>query len=269
MSVNPAILITGASSGIGRAAAEAFAQAGYTVYAASRRCTESTEPCGAGEILSLPVDVCDEAAVAQMAQVLRERGAPQIVMHCAGMGIAGAAEDTPEDEIRAQFEVNYFGVLRVNRHMLPLLRAQKSGLILLVSSVAGRVPLPFQSHYSATKYALDSYAEALRMELRPFGVRVALLEPGDTRTGFTAARRMAVPEDSPYLARCTAAVARMAHDEQNGYPPETVAKAALRLARRKHPPVRVTIGVQYKLVMLLRRILPAGLFEAALAALYG
>ena len=194
--------------------------------------------------------------------------ATAILLHCAGMGIAGAAEDTPEEAVRAQFEVNYFGVLRVNRVFLPMLREKGGGLVLLMSSVAGRLPLPYQSHYSATKYALDTYAESLRMEGAQFGLRAALIEPGDTKTGFTGARRMAMPEGSPYAKSCESAVARMAKDEQNGAPPERAARAALKLAQKKNPPVRVTVGAAYQLVLFLRRVLPARACEFVLQRMY-
>jgi short-subunit dehydrogenase len=262
------ILITGASSGIGKAAAEMFAAKGYTVFAASRRCAEDTQALGGGKLVRVRMDVCAEESVRQAKAKIAEMGGIGIVLHCAGMGIAGAAEDTPEAAIRAQFEVNYFGVLRVNRHFLPLLRARGTGLVLFVGSVAGRVPLPYQSHYSATKYALDTYMESLRMETKALGIRVALIEPGDTNTGFTAARQMAVPTDSPYKAHCESAVARMAKDELGGDPPSKPAKAALRLAQRKSPPPRVTVGLPYKVVLLLRRLIPARLFEAILAKIY-
>jgi len=263
------ILITGASSGIGLAAAELFARNGFTVYAALRRCEESAQ----GPIINIKMDVCDEASVLRARDFIEARGGVGILLHCAGMGIAGAAEDTPEEAVRAQFDVNYFGVLRVNRVFLPALRSRArdgrgGGLVLLMGSVAGRLPLPYQSHYSATKHALDTYAESLRMEGAQFGLRAALIEPGDTKTGFTGARRMAVPEGSPYAGSCEAAVARMAHDEQNGAAPEKAARAALRLAQKKNPPVRVTVGAAYKLVLFLRRILPARACEFMLQRMY-
>jgi len=258
------ILITGASSGIGLAAAELFARNGFTVYAASRRCEESSE----GPVIYIKMDVTDEASVLRARDLIEARGGVGILLHCAGMGIAGAAEDTPEDAVRVQFEVNYFGVLRVNRVFLPMLRGRGGGLVLLMSSVAGRLPLPYQSHYSATKYALDTYAESLRMEGAQFGLRASLIEPGDTKTGFTGARRMAAPEGSPYAGSCESAVARMARDEQNGAAPEKAARAALKLAQKKNPPVRVTVGVAYKAVLLLRRVLPARACESVLQSLY-
>ena len=255
------ILITGASSGIGLAVAQMFAQAGYTVYAASRKCEETT----AGNIINIRMDVCDEDSVLRASDIIKDVG---IILHCAGMGIAGAAEDTPEEAVRRQFDVNYFGVLRVNRVFLPGMRQRGAGLVLVMSSVAGRVPLPYQSHYSATKYALDTYVESLRMEAGRFGIRAALIEPGDTKTGFTSAREMAIPEGSPYREACEGATSRMSKDEQNGAPPETAAKAALKLAGKRNPPVRVTVGLPYKAVIFLRRIVPARMFEKILAGMY-
>ena len=255
------ILITGASSGIGLAAATMFAQAGYTVYAASRKCDETT----AGGIINIRMDVCDEASVLRARDIIKDVG---IILHCAGMGIAGAAEDTPEEAIRRQFDVNYFGVLRVNRIFLPGMRQRGAGLVLVMSSVAGRVPLPYQSHYSATKYALDTYVESLRMEAGRFGIRAALIEPGDTKTGFTSAREMAIPEGSPYREACEGAAARMSKDEQNGAAPETAAKAALKLAGKRNPPVRVTVGLPYKVVIFLRKVVPARAFEKILTGMY-
>ncbi|MDR0531553.1 MAG: SDR family oxidoreductase [Oscillospiraceae bacterium] len=258
------ILITGASSGIGLAAAEAFAKEGYTVWAASRRCEERRE----GNCRYIRMDVTSEDSVRRAYDKIAEAGGVAILLHCAGMGIAGAAEDTPEEAVRRQFEVNYYGVLRVNRIFLPDLRARGGGLVLVMSSVAGRVPLPYQSHYSATKYALDTYVESLRMEAGRFGIRAALIEPGDTKTGFTAAREMALPEGSPYRAACEGAVARMSKDEQNGGSPLAVAKICLKLAQKKHPPVRVTVGLMYRIVIFLRRIWPAGAFEKVLEGMY-
>ncbi|MDR3344370.1 MAG: SDR family oxidoreductase [Oscillospiraceae bacterium] len=260
------ILITGASSGIGEAAAQIFAADGWVVFAASR-----SGACSAAGAISLVMDVTDEESVARAVAYIKENGAalPRVVLHCAGYGIAGAAEDTPDADARAQFEVNYFGTLRVNRHILPLFREEGGGLAIMMSSVAGRLPLPYQSHYSASKYAIDSYTESLRMEGRQFGIRAALVEPGDTATGFTKARKMATPHGSPYRKNCESAVARMAHDEEHGASPLLPAKACLRLATMSNPPVRVTVGLPYKAVLLLRRLLPARLCEAIMGKLYG
>lgn len=266
------VLVTGASSGIGKVTAELFAEHGFTVWAAARSVRAGSERRGPGELRYLPMDVTSEGSVARAVAEIAAGGGLGIVVHSAGMGIAGAAEDTPEEAIRDQFEVNFFGVLRVNRHALPLLRERHRGLVLIVGSVAGRVPLPFQSHYSATKYALDSYAESLRIEAGPLGIDVTVVEPGDTRTGFTDARRLAVPDGSPYAARVAKAVATMARDERAGTPPEVAARAMLALAQRRRPfgpPIRVTIGSAYKAVLAAHRVLPGRVFARMLARRYG
>lgn len=263
------ILITGASSGLGLACAQAFAQAGYTVWGVSRGAEEKEAACGAGCIHFLRMDVNDGPSVeAAVAEILGRAGQLGIVLHCAGFGIAGAAEDTPLEMARQQMETNYFGVLRVNAAVLPHMRRQGRGLILVMSSVAGVISIPYQSHYASSKFALEAYVEALRLEGRPFGLRASLIEPGDTRTGFTAARRLCIPEYSAYASSCRAAVAVMERDEQNGKPPESVARVALRLASKKNPPVRRAVGMGYRALVLLKRLLPARLVEMLLRRIY-
>lgn len=259
------VLITGAGSGLGLCCAEAFAHCGNTVIGVSRHCKAEVRKCGCGEIRTMPMDVNDEESIRAVVGTLDRI---DIVLHCAGFGIAGACEDTPSALAHAQMETNYFGVLRVNAQVLPKMRAQGSGLVLLVSSIAGRIGIPFQSHYSASKFALEAYAQCLRMEVEPFGIRVSVIEPGDTKTGFTGARSKALTESSPYYARCARSVAKMEHDEQNGKPPESVAKTALRLAARKNPPLRVAVGAEYKALMGLKRVLPDRLLLKILTALY-
>ena len=261
------ILITGASSGLGKSSAEYFAKAGYSVWGVSRSCGRSERRVGAGMIRMLPMDVTDDASVdAAVSEVLA--GSIGVVLHCAGFGIAGACEDTPLEAVRAQMETNYFGVLRVNRAVLPSMRAQGFGLVLVTSSVAGLVSIPFQSHYASSKFALEAAVQALRMECRPFGVRAALLEPGDTRTGFTGARKMTMPEVSPYRAACERAVGKMARDEENGKPPESVAKKALALAQKRNPRMHNVIGADYRLLAGLIKILPECAAEAILRRMY-
>ena len=264
------IFITGAGSGIGKEAARLFAESGCNVFALSRGIEEKTQvyPSG-GSVTGVKMDVCSEASVENAVHtVLQKCGGIDIVLHCAGMGISGSAEDSFNEDIEKIFATNYFGVLRVNRHVLPVMRAQKHGLVLIVSSVAGRVPIPFQSHYSSTKFALDAYACALRMEIKEFGVKVCLIEPGDTKTGFTAARTSAMPDTSPYFEKCTRSGEKMAHDEQNGHSADRPARIALKLAGKKNPPVRKTVGVAYKAVMLLMRLLPSRLAMTLIGMLY-
>lgn len=259
------ILIVGASSGIGKEAVTLFAEAGYTVWAVSR----SMEPKKQGNICTCPMDVTDEASVsAAMAWIRENGGDPGILLYCAGIGIAGSVEDTPIEAVKRQMETNYYGFLRILPHIMPSMRGKKKGLVLAVSSVAGLVSLPFQSQYAAGKYALEATVQALRNEAKPYGIKAALIEPGDTKTGFTAYRKMEIPEGSVYKDACEKAVAQMAKDEQNGKSPATAAKAALKLAGKKNPPQHNVVGGDYQLLALGIKLLPAALVEKVMGMIY-
>ncbi len=247
------VLVTGASSGIGKAIAEAFARDGYTVYAVSRHIEEGERKLGSGTIIGMQADVTDRASLERIREMT---GSLSILVNAAGSGIAGSAEDMEIQMVREQMEVNYFGPLLVGNVFLPLLRRNPRSLVIFISSIAGRVPIPFQSHYSSSKYALEAYAEALRMEGKRHGLTTVLIEPGDTKTGFTSMRRKCIPEDSVYRAEAEKAIAKMEKDEMNGKSPETVAKAALAAASRRNPPVRKPVGAEYSFLMILLRILP-------------
>lgn len=261
------VLVTGASSGIGKAVAEAFAAEGCEVTGVSRHCEEgAVREVGSGRIVSRVCDVTKEDAVKALVASIPEI---DIAVLCAGMGVAGPAEELPMAYARKQMEVNYFGVLTVGSYVLPRMRQQGRGLFLVISSIAGRVSIPMQCHYSSSKYAVEAYVEAVRMEMKRFGVRAALIEPGDTKTGFTAARQgYQIAPDSPYKGIYEKSIARMAHDEQNGKPPESVAAVALKLAGKQNPPVRVAVGGSYKALMFLLRLFPDKLTEWVLGKIY-
>lgn len=247
------IVITGASSGIGKSCAKLFAQNGYEVFALSRSIEEKTEKLGMGKIEGIRCDVTDAPSIKKAFAKIGDFG---ILIHSAGFGIAGAAEDTPIEMVRKQFETNYFGVLAVNSIAMPILRKRGKGLVIAISSIAGRVSIPFQGHYSSSKYALEAYMEALRMEAGSFGIRAVLLEPGDTKTAFTAKRETDILENSVYKKKAEAAIWQMEKDEKEGKDPKTVAKTALKISNKKNPPIRIAIGTSYKMLMVLRRILP-------------
>src|SRR5688572_13352137 len=185
------VLVTGASSGIGWQVAAHLVASGWRVFAASRR---ALAPPGC---TGLTMDVDDDTSVTR---ALADVGPLDAVVLCAGWGLAGAIEDTPAAEARAQLETNFFGAHRVVRAVLPAMRERRCGHVVIVSSLAATVPLPYQAFYSASKAALSSYAEALRLELAPSGVRVCCIEPGNFRTGFTGSRRRAAgwTAGSPY-----------------------------------------------------------------------
>src|SRR5207244_3041916 len=165
-----------------------------------------------------------------------------VVVNCAGFGVAGAIEDTVIASARAQFETNFFGVLRVCRHVLPLMRRERSGLIVNVSSIAGVLALPFQGIYSATKFALEGLTEALSVEVQRFGIRVVLVQAGDFRTAFTAARQHVTSTGSPYAERFRQALDIAESDESNGCDPQRLARLLDRIIRSRRPRLRYGLG---------------------------
>src|SRR3954447_17267957 len=177
-------LVTGTSSGIGEAAARALVDAGFTVYGTSRRAIAGEERDG---VTFLPVDVTDDESVARgVREVLGRSGRIDVLVNNAGLGIAGAAEESSIEQARALFDTNVFGSIRTTRAVLPQMREQGSGRIINVSSVLGFLPAPFGALYSATKHAMEGYSESLDHEVREHGVRVLLVEPAYTRTSFDA-----------------------------------------------------------------------------------
>lgn len=263
------MFLTGGSSGIGRETAELFAGNGYTVYAASRNPAKGIVSYpGGGEIRPVTMDVRDESIVDKVAGEILAESDIGIVVHCAGVGIACAGEDFPADEVNWLMETNFTGVLRVNSRFLPHLRMRGGGLCVIIGSIAGMFPIPFQSHYCASKAALDLYSSTLRMEMRDKGVKVCLLMPGDTKTGFTNARVYAIDDTSPYHDICLRAVKQMEHDEQNGHSPFKAARAIWKLSLRRAPPARTIVGAGYKLIALLKRLLPDKSVVFILRAIY-
>ncbi len=261
------VFVTGASSGIGQACAIAFAKNGCAVTGVSRNTEEKAESFPGGGSLTLRrLDVTDETAVREFIEKLP---GVDIAVLCAGMGVAGPAETTPSEMTRRQMEVNYFGTINAAQPCLTRMRGQGKGLLIVIGSIAGRVSIPMQSQYSASKYALEAFTDAVRMEMKKYGVRACIIEPGDTKTGFTAAR--VTQDDSSaegYGSVLRKSVAKMASDEQNGRSPESVAKVALALAGRKDPPARVPVGMDYKALMLLLRVMPDRAKELILSKLY-
>ena len=248
-------LVTGASSGIGRACAELLAARGLRVYAASRSA-------------ALRMDVTDNDSVqAAVDEIIRNEGRLDVVVNNAGIGLAGAVEDTSLEEAKSQFEVNFFGVLRVCRAVLPILREQRSGYIVNIGSIGGLVAIPYQGLYSASKFALEGLTESLRLEARTFGVNVVLIEPGDHRTSLTVNRvRTAESQTNPvYRAQCDRAIARTATDEQAGAAPEAIARLLYGIINRAHPRLRYTVGpAPQRAVVWLKRLMPYAVVETVM-----
>ena len=256
-------VITGGSSGIGLSAARLFSARGYRVYELSRRAVETPG------VTHLACDVTDPAAVRSAVDAVREKeGRIDLLINNAGMGISGPAELADPNEVRRLFEVNFFGALYATQAVIPLMRDQKDGCILFVSSVASPVSIPFQAFYSASKSALQTFSNALRCELKPFGIRVASILPGDTNTGFTDARRKDARGSDFYGDRAERAVAAMEKDERRGMSPEAVSLVLWRAAKALNPRVFYTVGFSYKILVFLTRILPSRLVYAVVGMLY-
>ena len=261
------ILLTGGSAGIGKSTAEFLANQGHTVYSTSRTTGETPDSTNlknktdAGIIIPIKADVNNEKELElTVEKILAEQQKLNVVICNAGNGIAGAIEDTSIDEARYQFETCFFGVLKTVKATLPVFRAQGFGKIIVVSSVAGVVPIPFQTLYSSVKAALITFTQALSLEVKPFGVQCCAILPGDTKTGFTASRKYsekALLETSPYLEKMKSSVGRMERDEQNGMSPLVIAKSIARQVNKKRTNLIVTPAFQYKLINWLFVRLPA------------
>jgi len=254
-------LVTGASAGIGKACAERLAAANWAVTGASRRGT------GGSGWTGLVMDVDKDAAVqAGVAGILEREGRIDALVAAAGWGIAGAAEDTSIAEAKAQFETNFWGCVRVVQAVLPHMRTQQRGRIVLISSIGGVIGIPFQAYYSASKFALEGFAEALAYEVAPFGVQVTLVQPGNIATDFTARRQFAKASQAgtTYASALQQAVGAMERDEANGAPAALVAATVQRVLEASRAPRRVSVGKAGERVGLIaKRLLPFRVFEAA------
>ncbi len=256
-------LVSGGSSGIGLSCAEALLSAGWRVYTLSRR---GGGPAGA---VPLTGDVTDpEQCAAAVRRVTEDEGRLDLLVNCAGFGISGAAEFTSMEEARRQLEVNLLGTANLCHGAIPVFRAQKGGRIINISSVAAVTPIPFQAWYSASKAGINSYTMALANEVRRFGISVCAVMPGDTRTGFTDARKKSAQGDEVYGGAISRSVSRMEKDERGGVSPDKVAKKVLQLARRKRVGPLHAVGFVYSLCVLLMRVLPSGLANRVLGMLY-
>jgi NAD(P)-dependent dehydrogenase (short-subunit alcohol dehydrogenase family) len=255
----PVVLITGASSGVGQATARLLSHKGYKVIGTSRN------PAGARitppvEILRLDVRA-DDSVRACVEAVLSRYGHIDVLINNAGHELAGALEELLPEEIRGQFETNFFGVVRMVSAVLPSMRRRRRGRIINISSLSGLSPIPFLGIYSATKFALEGYTEALRHEVRPFNVHVSLTEPGFLKTPMMKHRQVGanrIPEYDPWRQRALDAVHAF---EQNGPGAEMVAKALHDIISSNTPRLRYLIGPQARSVVRLRRFLPSSTYE--------
>lgn len=256
------ILITGASSGIGYDAARTLAGQGHRVYAAARR-VELMEPLRADGIVPLKMDVTDSASLeAGVRQVLEAEGRIDVLVNNAGYGSLGAIENVSIEEARRQLEVNVFGLAGLCRLVLPTMREQGSGRIINVSSIAGKVVLPFCGWYHVSKFSVEALSDSLRMELKNYGIDVVLIEPGGIKTdwGLIAADHLAESsKGTPYEADGLreAATLRKAYSIRLMPTPSVVTKAVSKAVNRRRPRVRYRVGFGAGLLIFFHALLPA------------
>jgi NAD(P)-dependent dehydrogenase (short-subunit alcohol dehydrogenase family) len=257
MPENRVAVVTGASSGIGEAVARDLVAAGFEVYGASRRAPEST----VNGVEHVSMDVCDDASVRDgIATILRDAGRIDVLVNNAGYLCAGAFEEISLVDAKAQFETNYFGAVRASLAVLPAMRERKQGHIITISSLAGLVPVPFWGHYNASKFAVEGLMETLRHEARPFGIQIALVEPGNIKTPFYA--RPPAAGMAAYAGARGRAYDAMGVYERKAPGPDVVASKVVAIANDPHPKLRNTITKEAKQFTLLKWMLPSGAFEA-------
>ncbi|GIU02808.1 oxidoreductase [Shewanella morhuae] len=250
-------LVTGASSGIGLVTAQALVKAGYQVFGTSRKAVASTT-----DITMLVCDVTDEASVQDLVnEVVKQAGRIDLVVNNAGVGLLGGAEESTIAQVQRLFDVNVFGVARVINAVLPIMRAQKGGRIINMSSILGLIPSPFNAYYASTKHAIEGYSESLDHEVRGFGIRVVLVQPGVTRTAFEENLTRADQTIAIYAEGRARSESLMRKWVEGGDDPQVVADTVVKAATDTKPSLRYSAGKQSGQVRALRRYLPSGIFD--------
>lgn len=256
-------MVTGASSGIGRATAILLSERGFHVFGTTRKATALNEPLGNVEMVQM--DVRDDKSVRSCVQkVFREAKRIDALVNNAGIGLMGALEETSVDEAKAVFETNFFGVLRVSQAVLPIMREHGYGRIANISSAAGFLPAPYSGIYAASKHALECYSESLDHEVRQFGIRVSLIEPGFMRTNIDQHTQRTGNSIEAYCPECNLAIAATLKSIANGEDPAIVASVVLESLTTRSPRSRYLAGRGAKAVSVMRRLLPPGLFDKCL-----
>jgi NAD(P)-dependent dehydrogenase (short-subunit alcohol dehydrogenase family) len=254
-------IVTGASSGIGRASAEALARAGFTVFGTSRRANAN----GPGGVSMLACDVTDETSVASLVStVLSNAGRIDLLVNNAGVGLLGGAEESSVAQVQALFDVNLFGVIRMTNAVLPSMRRRGEGRIINIGSVLGLMPAPYSAHYSAAKHALEGYSESLDHEVRAFNIRVSVIEPAFVRTVFD---QNGIEPDSvlkEYDGARAGVDALLRDVMPKADRPDVVAEVVVKAATDARPRRRYTAGKAARQVSMLRRFAPAGMFDKSL-----
>jgi NAD(P)-dependent dehydrogenase (short-subunit alcohol dehydrogenase family) len=260
-------LVTGASSGIGQATALRLHDAGFVVYGVARRTDRMQELRDRG-INTLAMDVTDdESTTVGIKQILAEAGRIDVLVNNAGYGSYGAVEDVPLEEARRQFEVNLFGAARLIQLVLPGMRTRRGGTIINISSMGGKIYTPFGAWYHGTKFALEAVSDCLRLETKPFGIDVVVIEPGGIRTewsGIAADHLRETSGHGAYADQATAVATAFGSEAmaKRSSPPEVVAKTVTKAATSRRPKTRYAVGSGAKPLIFLRRWLPDRGYDA-------
>jgi NAD(P)-dependent dehydrogenase (short-subunit alcohol dehydrogenase family) len=262
------ILITGASSGLGKVCAGYLSQRGHRVFGTSRH-PPSQKQVGSLNMVQMDVNSSDSISRA-IDYILEKEGRLDVVLNNAGFGMMGSVEDTSIDEAKSLFETNFWGVVRVCRAVLPVMRDQEYGYIVNISSIGGQIGLPFRGLYSASKFAIEGMTEALRMEVRPFGIHVVLVEPGNLRTKFVGRHKTSESQRNQVYAEKLNNVLRIIErDETHGPSPDMIAQLVERIIRNPSPRLRYTVGATPgKQAITLKKIVPDRFFEWLLMKYY-
>jgi len=263
------VLITGISSGFGKATSLILSGKGYIVYGISRKSKDDLS----APIKVLQADVTDAASVARAVKTIIEKeGHIDILINNAGMGISGSIEDSLPEDINLQMNTNFLGYVNMIQAVLPHMRKQGRATIVNISSIGGLMGLPYQGFYSASKYAVEGLSEALRMELKPFNIKVIVIQPGDFFTNFTANRKpnRVTTQGSAYESQFEKSLSIIEKDENGGLPPEFLARKLAKILDKKNPCHHYIIAtVEQKLAVFLKQVLPGSLFSKILSSHYG
>jgi NAD(P)-dependent dehydrogenase (short-subunit alcohol dehydrogenase family) len=259
MSNQKVVLITGASSGVGQSTARLLSQNGYKVFGTSRN---PAGTAGIANVKMLALDVTSDDSVAACVKVVaNDTGRIDVLVNNAAYELAGALEEISIEEAKAQFETNFFGVMRMVKAVLPYMRHQKQGQIINVSSLSGVSSIPFMGIYSASKFALEGYTDALRIEVRPFNIHASLTEAGFLKTPMMNKRQVSAAQLKEYELRRQRAFTAIRDQEQKAPGAELVSQTILRIITSKKPRLRYLIGAQAKVATRLQRFLPEAAYE--------
>lgn len=270
----PVALVTGASSGIGEATALKLQSLGYTVYAAARRVNRMQSLVTAG-VHVLPMDVTDDDSMrAGIQQIIARSGRIDVLVNNAGYGSYGAVEDVSVDEARAQFDVNVFGAVRLTQLALPHMREQRSGTIINITSMGGKIHTPLGAWYHGTKFALEAISDCLRMEVRPFGIDVVVIEPGGIRTewaGIAADKLRETSGHGPYAVQANAMAESMIGEAsvKRQSSPQIIADTIAKAVTAKKPKTRYAVGFGAKPMIFMRVLLSDRAFDGMMWAATG